>query len=241
MRGYKMILIFLYIAISTLACVEQDSKESVKHRQTILATEKPKIEKPNAELQEKQRLAPSIEYKTADPLIDLSSLLQNEKHLSVNSKSTDWPYTEWEYAKLFTFNFSAGESRTPWKKHRQDLRQEIAISKSQADIALALAHRMDGGGIFTKCPFDPHHAVVFYNQKEEEVAYINICFSCKDTILWPTYVPVETKKTPSLETEAAHEEAEKRFAEMEENRMEVLQKWQTFFSRLGADTFPQKP
>ena len=234
-----MIAIFLYIAISMLACMEKETKESQKHIRTRSETDNPKTRR-MPQLRPEEKKPPATEYKTADPGIDLSTLLQKEKSLSAVSIATDWPYTDWKYAKIFTFNFDSMVSRTPWIDHRQDLRQEISMSKSQADIALGLVHRMNGGGIFTKCPFDPHHAVVFYNQKEEQIAYINICFSCRDTILWPAYIPVESNEKPVPETEEAHEQAEKIFDEIEGYRIEVLQKWELFFSRLGADTFVKR-
>ena len=118
------------------------------------------------------------------------SLLPETRQMAKNLR-TQWPYTEWTSAKAYAFNHKKFGPKAELFVYRdgiwnESIVYETALSPLQIEKSLELNHRLGGTLIVSKCAF-PRHAVVLFNEQEQPVASINVCFSCGDILIWPKY------------------------------------------------------
>lgn len=102
-----------------------------------------------------------------------------------------WPFTEWTTAKAYAYNmtnFGPGASLFVYREGEwnSSIVKEIALTESQAQAALELNHRLGGDVRVSKCAF-PRHSVVFFDNDNQPVGSVNVCFECGDILVWPPY------------------------------------------------------
>jgi hypothetical protein len=161
----------------------------------------------------------------------------------------DWPFVEWSYAKAYTYNFSNEMRKIPryaWsdKGWADTIQETIELNKEQADVALELINRTGGGLIMTKCPIVPRHAVVFFNDQDQPVGSMNICFSCEDSVSWPVYYESQELEYSRYDLKMEKDAGEKTDDTGYEARylldvihMESIANWQRFFDHVGASSY----
>lgn len=103
-----------------------------------------------------------------------------------------WPPENWVSAKAYAFNMVPYQPRVDlyiYKdgKWNDKITTTKEISKEQATAAIDLVHRTAGDVKISKCPF-PRHGVVLFDDKQNPVASINVCFQCGDILVWPPYL-----------------------------------------------------
>ncbi|MEC7985679.1 MAG: hypothetical protein VX278_10985 [Myxococcota bacterium] len=148
----------------------------------------------------------------------------------------EWPPVAWTHAKAYTYNFTSygpGKKLRVWDEYgwADNIEQTFTLTQASADAALELIHQTQGDVQASKCPF-PRHAVVYFNQKEEPVASINVCFSCTDILIYPPYFPSPEESFKRYETQS--EEGGPLLFEIHER---VLTKWESFFTDIGAERY----
>jgi len=150
-----------------------------------------------------------------------------------------WPPSKWSHARAYTYNFTPygpGKKLRIWdaKGWSENIKQTIDIDQKQAQTAISLLHRTQGEVQASKCPF-PRHAVVFFNG-EDPIASINICFSCTDILIHPPYFNDDEQSYGRYEMMGAGEEP--LLFEIHET---VLEDWGSYFDKIGAQRYEQKP
>lgn len=108
-------------------------------------------------------------------------------------KRSSWPHAPWVRARAYTYNFrpyGPGPMLRVYEDGRwsDTLRHAVALNPSQAAAALELTHRTRGEAHISNCPF-PRHAVVFFDEADQPVASVSVCFACGDILVWPPYFP----------------------------------------------------
>lgn len=125
-------------------------------------------------------------------LVGSAPLLADELVFEMPEETArEWPFAEWSYAKAYTFNFvgyGPGQSLYIFRDGtwNESIRSTHKLSREQAQEAFDLTDRLRGEMWVSKCPF-PRHAVVFFNDNDEPVGSVNVCFSCGDILVWPPY------------------------------------------------------
>ena len=105
----------------------------------------------------------------------------------------EWPPQEWSHARAYSYNFvpyGPGQQLRVWDEGgwSTSIQTQVNLTQDQADAALELTHRTLGDVNASKCAF-PRHAVVFFNDSDQPIASVNVCFECTDIMLWPAYNP----------------------------------------------------
>ncbi len=115
-----------------------------------------------------------------------------------NAKSgKHWPFQPYAYVKAFTFNFFPHRNvqlriiqNGRWSKHiHSERRVDQVIGEQVANIVESTKGSYD----VSKCPF-PRHAFVFFNDQDQPVASVDICFQCGDMFAWPDFDISNEKK-----------------------------------------------
>ena len=124
------------------------------------------------------------------PVYELPKTIMMDSNLR-----TSWPPSSWKTAKAYAFNqqdFGPGVELYAYKEGvwSTNITQEKKLTTQQANDALELTHRLGGTLKVSKCAF-PRHAVVFFNEEEQPVASVNVCFQCGDILVWPPYSTAE--------------------------------------------------
>lgn len=142
-----------------------------------------------------------------------------------------WPFHSWTRAEAVTFNQFPMRPRVPlvaygpqgWSPHVVDKK---AIPEASAKKAIQIASGTHGEIEVSKCPF-PRHAVVYFDG-DVPVASINVCFSCGDILLWPSW---EAEQPPGEERTEKQREADHALRLKKANLAypAVFPKWKTFF------------
>lgn len=119
------------------------------------------------------------------PVYELPQTVMMNKYLR-----TSWP-PSWKTAKAYAFNqqeFGPGVALYAYKQGvwSANITQETKLTTQQANDAIELTHRLGGTLKVSKCAF-PRHAVVFFDEQEQPVASVNVCFQCGDVLVWPPY------------------------------------------------------
>ena len=124
--------------------------------------------------------------------------LPSAKNKLPDSLKKKWPPTEWSSAKAYSFNmipYRPGLDLYIYKDGTWN--DKIAMTKDidsrQAQTAISLVHRTAGDVKISKCPF-PRHGVVFFDDEENPVASLNVCFQCGDILVWPPYLAQQDEK-----------------------------------------------
>lgn len=122
--------------------------------------------------------------------------------------ATTWPFAGWKSAKAYTFNFFAYGPGYQERVYDPDqgwvpsIRSTHELSLEQALAVQAKVHEAQGSFPMSKCPF-PRHAVVYFDEGDQPVAMVNVCFECGDLFAWPDFEDVEVAD----KSEAAYERA----------------------------------
>jgi hypothetical protein len=142
-----------------------------------------------------------------------------------------WPFHAWDHAEALTFNQFEMQPGAQlyaydehgWSKHIVDRKP---LDAARAKKAASLVAQTKGGVDVSKCPF-PRHAVILYDH-EIPVASINVCFSCGDILIWPSW---ETGPEPDWEhmTDKQWKSLELKNAAQMRLYKSVFPKWQAFF------------
>ncbi|MBX3205013.1 MAG: hypothetical protein KF764_08080 [Labilithrix sp.] len=140
-----------------------------------------------------------------------------------------WPFHAWDRAEAVTFNqFGIREDvqlnaydEHGWSPHLVDRK---ALDAAHAKKAVDLVTQTEGEVTVSKCPF-PRHAVVLYDG-EVPVASINVCFSCGDIVLWPSWSPRPDWENITKKQLAELERRSKKQAALYEK---AFPRWKAFF------------
>ncbi len=108
-----------------------------------------------------------------------------------------------------------------WSTHLADRKP---LTNTQAKRAVELVTKTQGEVEVSKCPF-PRHSVVLYDG-DLPVASIDICFTCGDILLWPSW---ETRPDPEKMTDKQLKEFAQRSAAQMKLYEKVFPSWKTFF------------
>ena len=100
-----------------------------------------------------------------------------------------WPQTP--YAKVIGYSFKGPEMTSVLTKSGIDVEMlkrftvaTVGLSKSQVDRLLGAVRKPEEAFPEMLC-YDPHHVFVFYSESDEEVAAIEVCFTCNGILTWP--------------------------------------------------------
>ena len=104
---------------------------------------------------------------------------------------TSWPPSPWKKARAYAFNqqeYGPGSQLYAYKEGtwNPSITAELELTNQQAYDALELTHRLGGTLKVSKCAF-PRHAVVFFDEQDQPIASVNVCFQCGDILVWPPY------------------------------------------------------
>jgi len=197
--------------------------------------------------------------KVADPF--LLKLLEPETMRLPAIMRHGWPHKPWTHAKAYVYNFVPSGplrklSRTPWvsDQYSSDIEQIIDLTQDQVTTALELINRTGGGLITTKCPIFIRHAIVFFNDNEEAVGWMGVCFECTDSYSSPDYFPADIDRPSRYDLYNSYDDSwyeEDDFDDIDEAiedpdevrwdvvdlYYEVFDKWKLFFDHLGAKQY----
>lgn len=109
----------------------------------------------------------------------------------MSPRATEWPFTSWSYAKAYTFNFFPARHGVQlrilengnWSQH---VDTEVIIDREHAQRVIGLVNSTKGSFETSKCPF-PRHAFVFFDDKDEPIGSVDVCFECDDLFAWPDF------------------------------------------------------
>ena len=156
-----------------------------------------------------------------------------------------WPPTKWTHGRAYTYNFTrtgpGHQLRIFDEKGWSDgIVQTLELSHEQAAAALELTHRTQGDVRASKCAF-PRHAVVLFDQEDQPVASMNICFECTDILVWPPYFEDKTlgDSRYALHTTMVEGEDAIEMPLLLAVHEGVLTSWERFFDLAGAEQFVQ--
>ena len=111
---------------------------------------------------------------------------------------SNWPFKPYAYAKAYTFNFFPARHGVQlriiengrWSSH---IRSQLRIDQNVAAKVAGIVASTKGTYEVSKCPF-PRHAFVYFSDKDQPIASVDICFECGDLFAWPDFkVPDEDK------------------------------------------------
>lgn len=108
-----------------------------------------------------------------------------------SEKTEEWPFIPWSYAKAYTFNFFPARHGVQLRifengKWSEFINSEVIIDRERALRVVRLVNSTKGSFETSKCPF-PRHAFVFFDDKNEPVGGVDICFECDDLFAWPDF------------------------------------------------------
>jgi hypothetical protein len=242
-------IVLLIICLMGSACNTKLTSSSITHKKTInqehipthtkhktplmiesqasVITSKAKVKakvktKVKAKIQTVQVLEQSSpKIFNADPKANVVQVLKKKSFKIPSKYFSTWPHAKWSYAKVYTYD--SHRTRTPWRII-ENIRQSVRLNRTQSQIALTLVHGTLGGHVYTKCPFDPRHAIVFYNQKDEEVGAIVICFECTDSKTYPEYYTTKQEKKYGVSDLAFARAAEKAYIKYQRRQRKLKKK-----------------
>lgn len=126
--------------------------------------------------------------------------------------ASDWPAVPYSYVKLFEYNLET-TLRGEYEPVKQGLPDATAVGRyvdlnaKQADEIIKWMEDetsvLQAG--LSKC-FEPHHAVVFYNERHEVVAWCSVCFLCQKVIFWPAKERNEIRKMSMRKVQKAEKQ-----------------------------------
>ena len=176
---------------------------------------------------------------------DIAAILQPETHHLDRAMRQDWPPQEWTHARAYAYNFvpfGPGQQLRVWDEGgwSTNLETQVELTEAQANAALELTHRTLGGVNASKCAF-PRHAVVFFDESDQPIASVNVCFECTDIMLWPSYNPDPREamnKYRELSTTVLDngEEIDQPLVFTVHN--EVMGKWERLFRVMALPDYP---
>jgi len=183
-----------------------------------------------------ENISATIEH--VDPV--LSQISTANKSQIPNNLRRGWPYTEWHYAKAFTYNFSPekkGAYRYVWsdKGWAENIHSTIDLNRHQSAAAMEFIHKTGGELVMSKCPIVPRHSVVFFNDQDQPVGSMNICFSCEDTIIWPKYYQDQETEYLRYRLESSETSGEDVVYLIDEIHSSSISNWKVFFNLIGAE------
>lgn len=172
---------------------------------------------------------------SADSKVNVAQILKKQPFKISSKYLSTWPHAKWSYAKVYTYD--SHRNRTPWRTI-ENVRQSVKLTRTQSQVALKLVHGTLGGHVYTKCPFDPRHAVVFYNQKDEEVAAMVICFECTDSRTYPDYYTTKQKKKYGINDLAFARAADKAYIKYQRRQRKLKKKLKTKYKPASDNVYP---
>lgn len=105
-------------------------------------------------------------------------------------RANDWPFNDFDYVIGYTFD--SMQEKTPSIIVGNRLHKGVFLKSEKLDqekirilFEYIFKNKEKGEEVDLDCNFMPHHAFVFYNNKDQTVGYINICFLCNEYRLWP--------------------------------------------------------
>lgn len=113
----------------------------------------------------------------------------------------EWPFQPYSHARAYTYNFFASDAagNPGWYSGKKGriwsatsgwspyIRSTTMLNDADAHAVARIVHATRGAFETSKCPFMPRHAVVYFNNKDEPVAGVEVCFECGDVAVWPNY------------------------------------------------------
>jgi hypothetical protein len=228
------------------ACIHRsETPEPVVEAPVVEApvVEAPVVEEPVVEEPSEGRSEPPGTVTGEQLKAGLEALMQTEGAQLASANRQQWPPTEWTRARAYTYNFvpyGPGHQLRVWDESgwSDAIVQTFELTQQQAEVAAELTHRTQGDVPASKCAF-PRHAVVFFDEQDQPLASVNICFECTDILVWPPYFEDESLSDSRFENAiTVGEDGEAiEMPLLFTVHEQVLSSWERFFYLAGAEQF----
>jgi hypothetical protein len=158
---------------------------------------------------------------------------------AARARTKTWPFRAWASARAYTFNFFEMRPRVQTRILKQDgtwspwIRSQHPLSREQAEGVAQAIQSTRGSFETSKCPF-PRHSVVYFDEQEQPVAAVDICFECEDLFAWPDFEMSMEQKSRNKKLWLAFEKAMKGFEHLFGQELGQPIRWQ-------ADPQPTPP
>lgn len=133
----------------------------------------------------------------------------------------EWPFERYSHARAYTYNFFASDAAggPDWQSGKKGriwsaasgwspyIRSTTMLGDANAHAVAKIVQSTRGSFETSKCPFMPRHAVVYFNNKDEPIAGVEVCFECGDVSVWPDYPESRRLKLGWDQLEAIHNAA----------------------------------
>ncbi|WP_293787644.1 hypothetical protein [uncultured Pedobacter sp.] len=131
----------------------------------------------------------NLSIEQQDSLMEENSHCMHFDKYSSEQRKMFYPFNRTEFVSLISFidTISKFSSHLPVKKGVLDtgmVKEEIRLSKQDinklTDLLFNYGYRSKKYGVIEdgmSC-YDPHNAILFFNDKRKVIAYIEICFDC---------------------------------------------------------------
>jgi len=131
----------------------------------------------------------NLSIEEQDSLMEKNSHCMHRDKYSTAQRKLFYPFNRTEFVSLISFQDTISEfsSHLPVKKGILDskmVKEEIRLSKADIDKLTDLFFNYGyisqkyGVIIDRMACYDPHNAILFFNEKRKVIAYVEICFDC---------------------------------------------------------------